>query len=73
MLGFGAAMEAYSAALWYILHDRQEAAELRRMCNGNVVTESGYLIPYALKGIAEPSTIDDETSGDGGALGLISN
>ncbi len=29
MLGFGAAMEAYSAALWHILHDWQEAAELR--------------------------------------------
>ena len=38
-----------------------------------MVAEGGYLIPYALKGIAEPSTIDDEASGDGGALGLISN
>ena len=59
-------MEAYSAALWYILHDRQEAAELRGLGDGNVVAKSGDLIADALEGITEPSTIDDEASGDGG-------
>jgi hypothetical protein len=38
-----------------------------------MVAESGDLIAYSLEGIAEPSTIDDEATSDGSALGLIAN
>ena len=38
-----------------------------------MIAEGGDLIADALEGIAEPSTVDDEATGDGGALGLISN
>ena len=73
MLGFGAAMEADAAALWYILHNGQQALKLWGLGDGNVVAEGGYLIAYALEGIAEPSTIDDEATGDGGAFRLIAD
>ena len=36
-----------------------------------MVAESGDLIINTLKGIAEPSTIDDEATGNGGAFRLV--
>ena len=38
-----------------------------------MVAESGDLIADTLKGVAEPATVDDEATGDGGALGLIAD
>lgn len=66
-------MESYSAALWDVLYNRQESLKLRGMGDGNVVAESGDLIADTLKGIAEPSAIDDKATGDSIALRLISN
>ena len=66
-------MESYSAALWDVLHDRQESLKLRGMGDGYVVAERGDLIADTLEGVAEPSAIDDKATGDGVALGLISN
>ena len=64
-------MEADAAALWDVLHDRQQTFELRGVGNGNVVAESGDLIADTLKGIAEPSAIDNKATSDRIALGLI--
>ena len=52
---------------------RQQALKLWRLGDGYMVAEGGYLIAYALEGIAEPSTVDDEAPGDGVAFGVISN
>ena len=38
-----------------------------------MVAERGYLIADTLQRIAEPTTIDDEATSDGGGLGFISN
>ena len=43
------------------------------MRNAYRVTNGGDLIPHALHGIAEETTIDDEATCDGIALRLISN
>ena len=73
MLGFGASMEANAGALRYILNDRQQPLKLWGLGDGNVVAESGYLIADALEGVAVPSSVDNQPTGNGGALGLISN
>ena len=64
-------MEADSAALWDVLHDRQQAFELWGVGNGNMVAESGDLIADTLEGVAKPTTVDDKATGDGIALRLI--
>ena len=38
-----------------------------------MVAESGDLIADTLEGVAKPTTVDDKATGDGIALGLISN
>ena len=84
MLGFGAAMEADALPHRLIAFrliacprnasdQRQQPLKLWGLGDGNAVAECGDLIAHTLEGIAEPSTIDDEASGNGGALGLISN
>ena len=64
-------MESDATALWYILHNGQEATELGGHGDGEVVAKSGNLVADALEGVAEPTTVDDKAASDGGALGLI--
>jgi hypothetical protein len=64
-------MESDATALWYILHDRQKPLELRRHSHGDVVAKSGNLVADALQRVAEPATVDDKATSDGGAVGLI--
>ena len=71
MLGTSAAMNAYPAALWYILHDRQQPLELWRHGDGKMIAQRRDLIAEAFEGVAEPATVDDKATSDGGALGLI--
>ena len=52
---------------------RQQPLKLRGMGDGYVVAESGDLIADTLKGIAEPSAIDNKATSDGVALGLITD
>ena len=66
-------METYATALWYILHNGQEATELGGHGDGEVVAKSGNLVADALEGVAEPSVIDYKTTSDGGALGLVAD
>ena len=66
-------MESDAAALWYILHNGQEATELGRHGDGDVVAKSGDLVADTLKGIAEESTVDNKATSDGGGLGLITD
>ena len=66
-------MESDATALWYILHNRQEATELGGHGDGEVVAKSGDLIADALEGVAEPATVDDKATSDGGALGLVAD
>ena len=66
-------MESDAAALWYILHNGQEATELRRHGDGDVVAKSGYLVADTFEGVAEPATVDDKAASDGGALGLVAD
>ena len=71
MRWFGAAVESYAAALWYVLHNRQEATELGRHGDGEMIAQRRDLIANALERVAEPSTVDDKATCDGGAVGLI--
>ena len=64
-------MESYAAALWYVLHNGQETTELGRHGDGEVVAKSGDLVADALQRVAEPTTVDDKATCDGGAVGLI--
>ena len=73
MLGFRAAVDANSGAIRYILHDGEQSFELRGSGDGYVVAERQDLIALALEGIAEECAIDDETAGDGGAVGLVTD
>ena len=66
-------MESYAAALWYILHNRQQPLELRRHGYCHMVTQRRNLIPDALQRVAEPTAVDDKATSDGGALGLIAD
>ena len=66
-------MESDATALWYILHNGQEATELGGHGDGEVVAKSGNLVADALEGVAEPSVIDYKTTSDGGALGLVAD
>ena len=50
-------MESDAAALWYILHNGQEATELGGHGHGEVVAKSGDLIADALEGVAEPAAV----------------
>ena len=72
MLGLRAAVDANSGAIRYILHDGEQAFELRGSGDGYVIAERQDLIAFALEGVAEERAIDDETAGDGFALRLIS-
>ena len=38
-----------------------------------MVAESGNLIPHAFEGVAEPTTVDNEATGDGVGFGLVAN
>ena len=38
-----------------------------------MVAERQDLITLALEGVAEERAVDDETAGDGGAVGLVTN
>ena len=38
-----------------------------------MVAESGDLIPHAFEGVAEPTTVDNEATGDGVGFGLVAN
>ena len=73
MLWFGATVEADSAALWDVLHDRQQSFEFWGLGYADLVTKSGDLIPDALQRVAEPSSVDDKAPCDGIALRLITN
>ena len=73
MLWFSTAVEAYACAPGYVLYNRQQATELGRYGDGDMVAECGYLIPHALDRIAEPAVVDDEATRDGRALGLIAD
>ena len=66
-------MEADATALWDVLHDGQKATELRRHGDGYMVAEGGDLVADTLKGVAEPTTIDNKATSDGGGLGLITD
>ena len=66
-------METDARARWDILHDRQEATELGRHGYGEVVAKSGDLIANAFESVAEPTTVDDKATSDGGALGLVAD
>jgi hypothetical protein len=72
VFGFGAAVDANAGAIGYVLHDGQEAFELRGLGHGDVVAERQNLIALALEGVAEERAIDDETACDGFAFRLIS-
>ena len=50
-------MESYAAALWYILHNGQEATELRRHGDGEMIAQRRNLIADALEGVAEPTAV----------------
>ena len=65
-------MKANAAALWDVLHDRQQAFETRRLGNAYRVTNGGDLVADTLKGVAEESTVDNKATSDGGGLGVIS-
>ena len=65
-------MESDATALWYILHNGQEATELGGHGDGEVVAKSGNLIADALQRVAEPTAVDHQPASDGGALGFIS-
>jgi hypothetical protein len=51
---------------------RQQPLELRRHGHCHAIAQRRYLIPHALEGIAEPTTVNNQPPGDGGALRLIS-
>jgi hypothetical protein len=53
-------MESYATALWHILHNGQEATELGRHGDGEVVAKSGNLVADALQGVAEPTAVGYE-------------
>ena len=59
--------------MWYILHNRQEAFEFWGLGDGYMVAEGWNLIADTLKGVAEPATIYDKATGNGGAFGLIAD
>ena len=73
VLGFRAAMESDSGAIGDILHDGEQSFELRGSGDGYVVAERQDLIAFALEGVAEERAIDDETAGNGGAMGLVTD
>ena len=64
-------MESDATALWDILHERQEALELGGHGYCHMVAKSGDLIANAFESVAEPATVDDKATSNGGALGLI--
>ena len=66
-------MESDATALWYILHNGQEATELGRHGDSDVVAKSGDLVADALQRVAEPTAVDDKATSDGGALGLVAD
>mgnify|MGYP003294655130 CR=1 FL=1 len=56
-----------------VLHDRQAAFELRRLGDGYMVAEGGDLISDTLKGVAEPSPIDDKATSYSGGFWLVAD
>ena len=52
---------------------RQQPFELGRLCHADMITQRRYLIADTLKGVAEPVSVDDKATSNGGALGLIAN
>ena len=66
-------MESDAAALWYILHNGQEATELGGHGDGEVVAKSGDLVADTFERVAEPATVDDKATSNGGALGFVAD
>ena len=58
---------------WNVLHDRQAALEPRRLGDGYMVAEGGDLVANTLKGVAVPTSVDNKTTCNGVALGLVAD
>lgn len=71
MRWFAATMEADATTPWHILNNRQKPLKFWWLGDGNMVAEGRDLISDTLKGVAEPSTIDNKATGDSIAMGLI--
>lgn len=65
-------MESNAAALWYVLHNRQQPLELRRHGDGDMIAQRRDLIADAFEGVAEPTAVDDKATRNSCALRVIS-
>ncbi len=72
MFGLAASVYAYPAALWYMLHNRQQPTELRRHGHCHMVAQCRYLIANTFQRIAIPPSIDHQPPRDSIAFRLIS-
>mgnify|MGYP003429545396 FL=1 len=73
MLGTSATVESNTATLWDIRYQRQQALELWRSSDFDWIAQRQDLITNTLEGITEPTTIYYKTTGNGRAMGLISD